>query len=126
MSPPVLIDTCAWIDFLRSRDGRLGDRVDQALRDDAARMCGVTVAELLHGARGKKERQQLDLLFANVECVPVVDHDWVVAGELLHALKAEGHNQPLSDALIAALARRLDLPVLTEDAHFQRLGVKLA
>lgn len=123
---PLLVDTCAWIDFLRARDGRLGNQVEEALRDDRARMCGVNVAELLHGAKGKKERQQLDLLFANVPCLPVADEDWVMAGGLLQALKAEGCNLPLSDALIAAIARRHDLPVLTEDAHFERLGVQLA
>jgi predicted nucleic acid-binding protein len=123
---PLLIDTCGWIDFLRARDGRLGDRVEEALRDDSARMCGVNVAELLHGAKGKKERQQLELLFANVPCLSVADEDWVMAGSLLQALKADGCNLPLSDALIAAIARRHELPVLTDDAHFGRLGVKLA
>jgi predicted nucleic acid-binding protein len=56
----------------------------------------------------------------------VADEDWVMAGGLLQSLKADGYNLPLSDALIAAIARRHDLPVLTEDTHFERLGVKLA
>ena len=126
MTAPVLIDTCAWIDFLRSREGALGDRVDQALRADSARLCGVNAAELLHGAKGRKERQQLEFLFANVDSLPVVEADWVAAGLMLQALKAEGLNLPLSDAVIAAIARRLDIPVLTDDAHFKHLGVKLA
>jgi uncharacterized protein (DUF1778 family) len=41
--PDVLIDTSAWIDFLRDSDGRAGD----------------IAAELLHGCRGKKEKAQL-------------------------------------------------------------------
>ncbi len=71
----MLIDTSAWIDFLRGRAGALGDAVERALSHDTALMCGVVIAELLQGAKGKKEKQQLGFLFANVECLPVLPDD---------------------------------------------------
>ena len=126
MSTPLLIDTCAWIEFLRSRQGALGDRVAQAINDDCAVMCGVTVTELLQGAKGAKEKQQLDFLFANVACVAVEPADWLAAGQALQSLRGQGVTLPLTDALIAAIARRKGLPVLTVDAHFQHLSVNLA
>jgi predicted nucleic acid-binding protein len=48
MSRKILIDTCAWIDFLRGKEGALGNAVERALSDDAviaaiAQRCGVPV-----------------------------------------------------------------------------------
>lgn len=121
----MLIDTCGWVDFLRARDGALGDRVEHALATATAFMCSVSVTELLHGVKGARERQKLDLLLAHVPCLPVIDADWRVAGLALNALRNKGVHAPVTDALIASVARRHDLPVLTVDAHFGHLDVRL-
>lgn len=125
MSDKILIDTCAWVAFLRSGEGALAARVTQAISDDTAMLCGVTVTELLQGAKGNKEKQQLDFLFANVPCVPVEPSDWVTAGHTLQTLRAQGITLPLTDALIATIAKRKTIPVLTIDVHFQHLSVGL-
>jgi predicted nucleic acid-binding protein len=125
MSAKILIDTCAWVAFLRTGQGALADRVTQALSDDTAFMCGVSITELMQGARGDKEKQQLAFLFANVPCLPVEPSDWVTAGETLQALRLSGITLPLTDALIATIAKRNAVPVLTVDAHFQHLTVSL-
>jgi len=125
MSAKILIDTCAWVAFLRSGQGALAAQVAQALGDDAALLCGVTRTELLQGAKGAKEKQQLDFLFANVPCLPVDPSDWVTAGHTLQALRTQGITLPLTDALIATVAKRQGVPVLTIDAHFQHLPVTL-
>jgi hypothetical protein len=125
MSAKILIDTCAWVAFLRSGQGALASKVAQALSDDTAMLCGVTVTELLQGAKGTKEKQQLDFLFANVPCLPVEPSDWVTAGHTLQALRTQGITLPLTDALIAAVAKRKAVPVLTIGAHFQHLPVEL-
>lgn len=122
---PVLIDTCAWIDFLRQPQGGLGDRVEQLLVSDGAALCGVVQAELMQGAKGRKEQDQLDYLLANVPCLEITPADWQSAGRLLAQLRAKGLQVPLSDALIAVCARRNQAPVLTLDQHFQHLGVVL-
>ena len=126
MTGKVLIDTCGWVDFLRPGASSLGDRVEQALSEDAALLCSVTVAELLQGVKNKKEKQQLESLFAHVERLAVEDEDWTTAGHALQALRTKGIQLPLTDALIAAVARRHGVPVLTVDAHFKHLGVELA
>jgi predicted nucleic acid-binding protein len=118
MSRKILIDTCAWIDFLRGKEGALGNAVERALSDDTALICGVVMAELLQGAKGNKERQQLDFLFANVPCLNLEP-----AGTFLQTLRARGITLPLTDAVIAAIAQRCGVPVLTIDAHFQHLPV---
>jgi predicted nucleic acid-binding protein len=126
MTAPLLIDTCGWIDFLRGRAGALTDRVERAIADDSARLCSVSVAELLQGIKGARERQQLALLFAHVGQLPVTEPDWFAAGLALQALRSQGVTVPLTDALIAAVARRNRLPVLTVDEHFRHLSVDLA
>jgi hypothetical protein len=121
----VLIDTCAWIDFLRQPQGGLGDQVEQLLASDGAALCGVVQAELMQGAKGRKEQDQLDFLLANVPCFEITTADWLSAGRLLAQLRAKGLQVPLSDALIAVCAKRNQAPVLTLDQHFQHLGVVL-
>ena len=122
---PVLIDTCAWIDFLRQPQGGLGDQVAQLLASDGAALCGVVQTELMQGAKGRKEQDQLDFLLANVPCFEITAADWLSAGHLLAQLRAKGLQIPLSDALIAVCAKRNQAPVLTLDQHFQHLGVVL-
>jgi predicted nucleic acid-binding protein len=122
----VLIDTCAWVDFLRASDGALGDQVESAMADDRACLCSVSVAELLQGVKGQKEHRQLKLLFDNVTLLHVEPDDWVSAGQALRILRSKGFQIPLTDALIAAVAIRLGLPVLTVDSHFAQLGVTLS
>jgi predicted nucleic acid-binding protein len=121
----VLVDTCAWIDFLRQPQGKLGDQVAALLASDEAVMCGVTQAELLQGAKGRKEQEQLDFLLTNVNCLDITAADWFSAGRVLRETRAQGLQIPLSDALIAACARRHSVAVLTLDRHFQHLGVQL-
>jgi predicted nucleic acid-binding protein len=126
VSTQILIDTCGWIDFLRSRSSALGDKVAQAIADDKALLCSVTLTELLQGVKTPKEKQQLDFLFASVKCLPVEDADWLTAGNQLQALRARGLTVPLTDALIAAVAKRNGVAVLTVDVHFEQLSIELA
>lgn len=122
----VLIDTCAWIDFLRQPQGVLGDQVAALLADGRATLFGVTQAELSHAAKGRKEQEQLDFLLANVPCLEIRPSDWLSAGRLLAQLRAKGVQVPVSDALIAVCSKRNSVPVLTVDQHFQQLNVELA
>lgn len=46
----VLLDTTAWIDFLRPGNGVLGNAVRGLIAADRAVICGVVVAELLRYA----------------------------------------------------------------------------
>ncbi len=121
----VLIDTCAWIDFLRSKKGVLGDYVASAIEREQALLCGPVVAELLQGAKGEKEMQQLEFLFSAVEILDVINNDWVEAGIYLQNLRQNGITLPLTDALIATLATRNLVPVMTVDKHFKYLAVTI-
>lgn len=65
----VLIDTCAWIDFFKSKTGALGNLVAELIETNQAAITGVVIVELLQGVgKGKPAATRivsLDLLFAN-------------------------------------------------------------
>ncbi len=125
MSYKVLFDTCAWIDFLHYPEGILGDMIAEAIEMDKALLCGVVKAELLQGAKGKKENQQLNLLFSSIESLSCDEALWDEAGVLLQDLRREGITLPLTDALIAVVARKHHVDIVTLDKHFQHLPVNV-
>ena len=122
----ILIDTCAWIDFFRSKKGVLGDSVAHAIECDQALLCGPVLTELLQGAKGRKEKRQLDLLISGVEVLDTVKDDWVKAGLCLQGLREKGITLPITDALIATIAIRNSVSILTIDKHFEYLSVEVA
>jgi predicted nucleic acid-binding protein len=123
----VLVDTCAWIDFLRNSEGKLGDQVTSLIAEGRAAMCGAVVAELIQGIKkdasnkSKQEAAQVQLLIERVANVATIEADWYNAGHALQALRQKGITLPLTDALIASVAKRNNLAILTVDAHFKHL-----
>ncbi len=126
VSPAILIDTSAWIEFLRGHAGSMADSVQVALELHKARLCGPVKAELLQGAKGNKEKDQLRLIFEAVPSLETQESDWIQTGEMLQNLRSKGVTLPLTDALIAAIAQRHHTSVLTLDQHFSHLEVELA
>jgi len=120
----VLIDTSAWIDFFRSSNGMAGDMVTDLIRLDNAYLTGPVIAELLHGVRGKKEISQLKFIFTTIPCLEIIHNDWEVTGDTLRQLREKGLSIPLTDVLIASVATRNNMSVLTLDKHFQHLTVE--
>lgn len=125
MTDKVLFDTCVWIDFLRSTEGEAGNLLEDALKNDTALLCGVITTELLQGAKSKKENKQLDLLFSSIESLPCDESVWHEAGLMLQNLRQKGITVPLTDALIAVIANRHHVTVVTMDKHFKHLPVKV-
>lgn len=121
----VLVDTSAWVEFLRGRESRPGDAIEELIVRDEVALTGPVIAELRGGVRGKRETLMVDNLLAIASYHEVVRVDWEAAGAALNSLSRRGITVPKSDAVIAAVARRLRIPVLTIDAHFAHLGVQL-
>ena len=121
----VLIDTCCWIDFFKSKDGQLGNIVSRLIESNSAVISGVIVSELLQGCKSDKERKQLDSLFSTIDSLPTLEEDWKSTGLRLQKLRSEGKTVPVTDGLIASVAKRNKIPVLTIDNHFQYLHADL-
>lgn len=121
----MLIDSSAWIHFLRDSDVEVADAVERAVIDDRAVITGPVVAELLQGICDDGQASELRELLGVVDREQVVPNDWNECGQTMRALRSRGMTVPLTDALIATVAIRCDLPVLTVDAHFRQLPVTL-
>lgn len=121
----VLVDTCAWIDFLRYQEGELGNQVAVLIKNNQVAITGVIITELLQGVKTEKQQQQINFLIDSVVSFPTQEIDWINAGLLLQKLRARGITLPLTDALIAVIAQRYQVKILTIDKHFHHLAVKL-
>jgi predicted nucleic acid-binding protein len=116
----VLVDTSAWIDYLRAGSGEVSDVVDMLLAEDRAVLCGVVEMELLQGVRPHERRELVDLL----QALPYVETervDFVAAGQRMAELRGKGITIPNSDCLIGILCVRHNLTLLTLDSHFDHL-----
>ena len=120
---PVLIDTCAWIDFFKSQTGSLGNQVAELIEANQAAITGVVIAKLLQGIRYENESKRLQLLLKSIHYLRTEDNDWLNAGQPARQLREKGLTLPLTDVLIATIAQRYNVSVLTVDKHFQYLPV---
>lgn len=79
----------------------------------------VTVVEVWQGAR-EREIERTRLFFSGVSVVPLDEDLAEASGQLARALREKGYTIGLADAVVAATAQRLDVPVLTTNRkHFE-------
>lgn len=118
----VLVDTSAWIEYLRNTGSRICIRVGELLAGDLA-TCDVIHMELLAGARDEQHRRDLRRLIARATLGPKQPGDFDRAAALYRQCRRRGETVcVLIDCLIGALAIRADLPVLHCDSDFDALA----
>jgi predicted nucleic acid-binding protein len=112
----VLIDTSAWVAFFRgSVPGR--SEVRALVTENRAVRCGPVELELRRGLRRSEAAAVLGVWSA-VPPLAVEAIDFTSAGDLLRDLRENGTTMPSIDGLIAALALRYEVPLLSLDHHF--------
>jgi predicted nucleic acid-binding protein len=97
---PVLIDTCAWIDFFKSQTGSLGNQVAELIEVNQAAITGVVIAELLQGIKHENEGKRLRLLLKSIHYLSTEDSDWLQAGQLAQQLRKKGFANPSATFLL--------------------------
>lgn len=118
----ILIDTSAWVEFLRDTGSDVCERVDSALAgpvavNDAVRM------ELLAGARNERELAQLEGLLIRCSIRPLRSTSYDEAAQLIRTCRAAGETvRKMIDCLIATSAISADLPLLHRDSDFDVLA----
>jgi len=118
----ILIDTSAWVEFLRDSGSHTCQRVDDLLADEIA-TCDAVRMELLAGARNEQHLQQLRRLLARASTIPTEPVDYDAAAALYRTCRQQGHTvRKLIDCLIAAVAIRAGLPILHTDADFDTIA----
>ncbi len=118
----ILVDTSAWIEFLRDTGSPVCQRVDDLLATEIA-TCDVVRMEVLAGARDEQHLQQLRRLLARASTLPTEPVDYDAAAALYRTCRQRGRSvRKLIDCLIAAVAIRGNVPVLHRDADFDILA----
>jgi predicted nucleic acid-binding protein len=119
----VLVDTSAWIHFLRPDGDRLvRSRVDDALRAGTARWCALVRLELWNGAGGERERKVLREFERLVPEFAITDEVWSEACDLARRCRAAGVSVPATDLLIAACARHHGAGLEQADGDFDAIA----
>lgn len=117
----ILVDSSAWIEFLRATGSPTHLRLRSALQKgvDLA-STDVVVMEILAGARDDADRDRLRRLLYGLEFLAVEGPvDYEHASELYRACRTGGETpRKLTDCLIAAVALRHEASLLCEDADF--------
>ena len=118
----ILIDTSAWVEFLRDTGSATSDRVD-ALLDDEIATCHPIRMEVLAGARDEQHLGDLRGLLARGSLLPTEPTDYEEAAALYRTCRRGGETvRKLIDCLIAATAIRSAIRVLHSDNDFDVLA----
>lgn len=118
----ILIDTSAWIEFLRDTGSTVCRRVDEVLGDEIA-VCDPIRMEVLSGARDERHLGDLRRLLARASTIPVGPMDYEEAAALYRTCRRQGDTvRRLIDCLIAATAIKASAKVLHLDSDFDILA----
>lgn len=118
----ILIDTSAWIEFLRDTGSAVCERVDAVLAEEIA-TCHPIRMELLAGARDEEHLNSLRGLLARGSLLPTEPTDYEEAAALYRTCRRQGETvRKLIDCLIAATAIRTSATLLHSDGDFDVLA----
>lgn len=119
----ILIDTSAWVEFLRDTGSPVCNLVDELLTTDIA-VCDAVRMEVLAGARDESHLRSLRGLLARATVLQTQTTDYDDAAALYRLCRSQGETvHKLIDCLIAAAAIRADAQILHNDSDFDVLGL---
>ena len=114
----ILIDTSAWVEFLRDTGSPVADRVDQLVSADCAVTDPIRM-EVLAGARDERHLERLRRLVLRCVDMPVERVDFDAAAAIWRTCRLAGETpRSLVDCLISAVAIRHGVPVCHADRDF--------
>ena len=118
----ILIDTSAWVEFLRDTGSAVCNRVE-ALLDDEIATCDMVHLEVFAGARDELHLRHFRGLLARAVSLPTAPADYEQAAALYRRCRRRGETvRKPADCLIAAVAIRADAALLHKDSDFDVLA----
>lgn len=118
----ILIDTSAWVEFLRGTGSPVCNCVEDLLDTEIA-TCDAVRMEVLAGARDEQHLQSLRRLSARAVTLPTRPSDYEDAALLYRSCRRGGETvRKLIDCLIAAVALRNGASILHADSDFDVIG----
>lgn len=118
----ILIETSAWVEFLRGTGSAVHVRA-RALLDGDAATCDAVWMEVLAGARNERHRHDIRRLLARTVTLATLPIDYEHAAFIYRSCRRHGETpRSLIDCLIAAVAIRVDAAVLHADRDFDMIA----
>ncbi len=118
----ILVDTSAWVEFLRDTGSEVCVAVDRLLDADLA-ICDAVSMEVLAGARNERHLIQLRGLLARATMLPTTPADYDDAASMYRSCRARGETvRKLIDCLIGAVGVRAGAEILHADVDFAALA----
>jgi predicted nucleic acid-binding protein len=115
----ILIDTSAWVEFLRDTGSPVCTRLDELLAAEIA-TCEPVRMEVLAGARDETHLRDLRGLLGRATVLSTAPSDYEDAATIYRSCRRHGETvRKLIDCLIAATAIRHAVPVLHSDSDFE-------
>jgi predicted nucleic acid-binding protein len=118
----VIVDTSAWVEYLRGTESRLHRALREAVASDASIATPAPVVmELLAGCRNEASARRIQRLLARFEILEVESlADYEDAAWIQRRCRREGETvRSMIDCLIAVVCIRDDRPLLTGDSDFE-------
>ena len=115
-----LIDTSAWVEYLRRSGSPVTLQVRRALQEETAATTDIVVLEVLSGTTDAARLARWERLLARCEFMDQVPRDDAeAAASLYRACRRAGEtSRAVNDCLVAAIAIRNQVPVLHRDRDF--------
>ena len=113
-----LVDTSAWVEYLRAGHGAVAENVEALVLSDDAAYCDMVLLELWNGARGPAEKRKLAELSAAVTRLETTAEVWELALRLAVRCRDKGQTIPAADILVAACATHHAVELEHQDGHF--------
>ncbi len=120
MAGNVLPDSSFYIDRLRDGEDPFVELAEYA-EDCDFFTCGVVVAEVLRGIKGKAACERAASIFGSMLYVPTSNSIWEKVWRHALRLDREGKVMQVTDLVIAVSAMEADAAVVTLDSDFQRV-----
>jgi hypothetical protein len=118
----ILIDTSAWVEFLRGTGSPICESVDALLAGEFA-TCHPIRMEVLAGARDERHLRELRGLLARGALLPTPPAHYETAAGLYRTCRRQGFTvRRLIDCLIAAHAIAAAAEILQDDSDFGLLA----
>ena len=117
-----LIDTSAWVEYLRDSNSATCNEVDRLLNSELA-LCDAIRMELLAGARDEQHVAQIEKLLARATVIKTESIDYDNAAAIYRACRKLGLTiRTHIDCLIAAIAIRTRTELLHSDSDFDAIA----
>jgi predicted nucleic acid-binding protein len=124
----VLVDTSAWIEFLRATGSEADGRLTEIVAGGTYAITDVVAAELSMGAPAQADPRLLRRIVDSARFYPIRPlFDYETAAEIYRVCRLEGSTpRSLTDCLVAAVAINNDLAVLAADRDFDRMAAHVS